>query len=98
MVHIRPWRLAGLVSVRSGALIVLIIDPPPRRDQSRWSQLPRRRPGVLTRLTLLAILWANNVSQQGARAMTAEVHYQEPGGFTRKVFNPLVAALTRMGV
>jgi deazaflavin-dependent oxidoreductase (nitroreductase family) len=30
--------------------------------------------------------------------MTAEVHYQEPGGFTRKVFNPLVAALTRMGV
>ena len=30
--------------------------------------------------------------------MSAEAHYQEPGGFTRKVFNPVVAGLTRMGV
>jgi deazaflavin-dependent oxidoreductase (nitroreductase family) len=30
--------------------------------------------------------------------MAAEVHYQEPGGFTRKVFNPVVAGLTRLGV
>jgi deazaflavin-dependent oxidoreductase (nitroreductase family) len=30
--------------------------------------------------------------------MATEEHYQRPGWFTKHVFNPLVAALTRMGI
>jgi deazaflavin-dependent oxidoreductase (nitroreductase family) len=28
----------------------------------------------------------------------ADVHYQEPGWFTRKIFNPLIAGATRLGI
>lgn len=30
--------------------------------------------------------------------MTAQVHYQEPGRFTRLVFNPIVSGLTKLGL
>ena len=30
--------------------------------------------------------------------MAAQEHYQRPGWFTKNVFNPMVAALTRMGI
>ncbi|HEX4492895.1 MAG TPA: nitroreductase family deazaflavin-dependent oxidoreductase [Acidimicrobiia bacterium] len=33
-----------------------------------------------------------------AGAVVSDTHYQEPGWFTRHVFNPMVSGLTKMGV